>query len=431
MRPRSLFGRVALILFVGLVVAHALSFWLILRAQGQTALAMMINYLPKDIASSVAILERVPAAERPAWLERLARRNYRYTLDASPPGAPLASERLRGVVDAIGAALGPGHALTASVPAAGDGKQVQLDLRLRDGAPLTIALTPPPIEVSMWVSLVLVAQFSLLGVVTWTAVRLTTRPLAALADAADTLGPDFAGAPLREDGPREVARAAVAFNAMQRRIEDHLAERLQILAAVSHDLQTPIARMALRADLLDDPTLREKLHADLRVMQVLVEEGIAYARSAHVASEPPRRIDLHALLDSLVCDYGDAGRAVRLVGEWSHPFTTRPESLRRVVGNLVDNALAFATDVELAIEPDGDARVALVVRDRGPGIPPHELAAVLQPFHRVEGSRSRATGGTGLGLAIADQLTRGLGGTLTLANREGGGLEARVTLPAS
>jgi signal transduction histidine kinase len=218
---------------------------------------------------------------------------------------------------------------------------------------------------------------------------------------------------------------------MQRRIKDHLAERLHILAAVSHDLQTPIARMGLRAALLDDPVLREKLQGDLRAMQVLVEEGIAYARSAHGTTEPPRRIDLHALLDSLVCDYGDAGRAVRLTGRWDRPLTTRPESLRRIIGNLVDNALAFASDVEIAVEPETGERIAIAVRDRGPGIPPAELGAVLQPFHRLEGSRSRATGGTGLGLAIADQLTRGLGATLTLINRESGGLEVRVSLPAN
>jgi signal transduction histidine kinase len=308
--------------------------------------------------------------------------------------------------------------------------QVWLQLRLHDGSPLTITLAPPPLAVSMWVILILGAQLGLLGCFGWIAVRLTTRPLADLAEAADALGPDLAGATLREDGPLEVARAAAAFNAMQRRIRDHLAERLQILAAVSHDLRTPIARMGLRAALLDDPALREKLQSDLHAMQVLVEQGIAYARSAHATAEPSRRIDLHALLDSLVCDYVDAGRAVRLTGGLDRPLTTRPDTLRRVVGNLVDNALAFATDVEIAVEPATNGHVAVVVRDRGPGIPPEELARVLQPFRRLEASRSRATGGTGLGLAIADQLTQALGGRLTLANRAGGGLEARVALPA-
>ncbi len=131
---------------------------------------------------------------------------------------------------------------------------------MHDGTPLTVKLSPPPLEVSL---LILSIQLAFLELFTWIAVRLTTRPLATLADAADAFGPDLARGALREDGPLEVTRAAVAFNAMQRRIKDHLAERVQMLAAVSHDLQIPIARMRLRADLLDDPAVRKKLQSDL------------------------------------------------------------------------------------------------------------------------------------------------------------------------
>lgn len=428
---RSLAGRIALILFAGLVVAHALAFWLILAAQGQTSLAMMLGYLPKDIASSVAILERVPAAERAEWLPRIGRRNYAYVLRAAESGTPVMKARTRAVVAAVATALGPTYHVDAVVPAgANESREVSLQLSLHDGTPLTIALAPPPLTISPWVALVLAGQLGAIAGLTWLAVRVATRPLADLARAVDALGPELVGAPLPEHGPREVAGAAVAFNAMQRRIQEHLAERLQILAAISHDLQTPIARLALRADLLDDPMLRDKLQHDLRAMQHLVEQGIAYARSAHAVAEPARRVDLHALLDSLVCDYGDAGRVVRLEGRWRAPLTTRPETLRRIVTNLVDNALKFGADVSLAVEPAPPDGVAIVVRDRGPGIPEGELEAVRQPFHRVEGSRSRDTGGSGLGLAIADQLTRALGGRLTLSNRDGGGLAAQVTLAA-
>ena len=164
-------------------------------------------------------------------------------------------------------------------------------------------------------------------------------------------------------------------------------------------------------------------------MQHLVDQGIAYARSVHASTEPPCRIDLHALLDSLVCDYADAGQRVSLESRWSAPVVTRPETLRRIVTNLVDNALKFGDDVRLAVEAGPSGGFTIVVRDRGPGIPEPELAAVLRPFHRVDGSRSRDTGGSGLGLAIADQLTRALGGTLLLRNRSAGGLSARVSLP--
>jgi len=240
--PGSLFGRVALILFFGLVVAHVLSFWLILREQAQTAMTMMVNYLPKDIAASVAILERVPAAERAAWLGRIERRNYGYALEATPGGEPVQSARAQMVIAAIGNALGPTYVVTATVPAnAVDPMQMRLHLRLHDGTPLTITLSPPSLAVSVWVLLILSLQLVVLGLFTWIAVRLATRPLAHLARAADALGPDLAGDPLPESGPEEVARAAVAFNAMQRRIKDHVAERMRILAAISHDLQTPLA----------------------------------------------------------------------------------------------------------------------------------------------------------------------------------------------
>jgi signal transduction histidine kinase len=227
----------------------------------------------------------------------------------------------------------------------------------------------------------------------------------------------------------EVVRAAKAFNAMQRRIADQLAERMQILAAVSHDLQTPITRMRLRADLLDSAALRDKLHGDLNAMQALVEEGIAYARSAQGITELPCRTDLYALLDSVVCDYVDAGQDIRLTGRFDRPLVTRPHAVRRVITNLVDNAIKFGRDVEIAIDAEPAERVSIAVRDRGPGILPTELKAVLHPFYRVENSRNRETGGTGLGLAIAQQLVAALGGTLTLLNRDGGGLEARFSLP--
>jgi signal transduction histidine kinase len=164
-------------------------------------------------------------------------------------------------------------------------------------------------------------------------------------------------------------------------------------------------------------------------VQVLVREGIAYARSTQGVSETSRATDLHALLDSLVCDYIDAGRSVRIVGRYDRPFVTRPHALRRIITNLTDNALKFATDVEIFAESKPPGRVSIIVRDRGPGIHPHELKAVFQPFHRVENSRNRETGGTGLGLAIAQQLTMALAGDLTLSNREDGGLEARLSLP--
>jgi signal transduction histidine kinase len=427
--PRTLFGRVALILFAGLAAAHILSFALLMQERSQSSAAMMAAYVVRDVAGSVAILERASRPERGEWLKLLDRPNYRYRLEAAPSGNSAPTGPAATVLSMLNQQLGPAYAWTASAPgAASEPLQLSLHTRLKDGTPLTVELLPPKMSLSPWVAVALTLQLALLGLFTWIAVAIATGPLARLQRAADALGPDMSGAPLAEDGPREVARAAAAFNAMQRRIADHVSERIRIVAAISHDLQTPITRMRLRADLLDDDALRRKLHHDLHEMQVLVEQGIDFARASRDGAEIPCATDLHALLDSLICDYTDAGANVRLSGDAGAPVTTRPRAVRRIVANLIDNALKFGSDVEVKIAREG-AAIAMSVLDRGPGIPSEKLQSVLQPFVRLEESRSRETGGSGLGLAIAQQLATALGGSLTLSNRAGGGLQAQLSLP--
>jgi signal transduction histidine kinase len=258
-----------------------------------------------------------------------------------------------------------------------------------------------------------------------------TRPLAQLSAAADDLGPDLKAQRLAEEGPTEVAHAARAFNAMQQRIAGYMSERVEILAAISHDLQTPITRMRLRTDLMDDAHDREKFRQDLDAMHSLVREGVTYARTLHGAAEPPLRIDADALLESMVADYEDVGQQVRLEGKAGAPIVSRPHALRRILMNLIDNALKFGSEVRLRVHAEEDGRLVLSVLDNGPGIPPDELDAVLKPFYRVESSRNRSTGGTGLGLAIAHQLAMAMGAELTLKNRAEGGLEARLALDAA
>jgi signal transduction histidine kinase len=284
----------------------------------------------------------------------------------------------------------------------------------------------PPL--SPWLPGVLLGQLALLIACTWLAVRIAIRPLARLANAVDTLDPNAHPVMLDEQGPIEVAHAARAFNAMQTRIAAYLKERMQLLAAISHDLQTPITRMKLRAEFMDDSVEKDKLWNDLGEMEHLVREGVAYARSIHGSTEESRRTDLDAFLDSLVFDYQDMGKDVRLIGKSAAVIDTRPQALRRVLVNPTDNALKFAGAAEVWVEAHKDS-LAITVMDRGPGIADAELAHVLQPFYRVENSRNRDTGGTGLGLAIAQQLAMALGGSLTLSNREGGGLCAVLRLP--
>jgi len=435
--PRTLFGRVTMIVCGGLALAHLLTILIILRERGDQGLAMMSAYLGRDVAASVAMLDRLSPTERAAWLPRLARQNYHYTLDAAPLEPPSRHALAAPLTQAIVAELGAARVGTM-VPDAAASQQgtpkftapgLHLALRLQDGAPLTLWLSPPRPLVSRTTLLLLALQLSTLALAAWFGVRLAVRPLAQLADAARTLTPGRNHISLSEAGPQEVAQAARAFNAMQARIEAHLAERMQLLAAISHDLQTPITRMRVRTDGLADNTLRGKLQADLAEMQALVEEGLAYARTAHAEQEPICRVDLNALLDGLVCDARDAGHQVDLIGQLDQPVDTRLQALRRVVSNLLDNAIKFGGSAQVLLEARGTA-VCIRVRDSGPGIPPEALQAVLQPFVRLDSSRNRDTGGTGLGLAIAHQLALALPAQLVLRNRPEGGLEACLTLMA-
>ena len=420
----TLFHRLVLILLPSLVLAQALTFGFVLAERGLVMRGMMVSYLAADVASSVAMLDRLPANERPGWLPRLERANYKLVLDA-PANGNAASP----VADALAQALAqPVSAQDAPAP----GVELRLGLRLRDGTPLAVDVAAPRLRLSPWLLAALAGQLALLGAGCWLAVRQATRPLAQLAAAARALRPGQPPPALPHTGPREVADAARAFERMHQRIAEHLRERSQMLGAIAHDLQTPITRMRLRADLLDDAPLRDKLHADLGQMQHLVEQGLAYARSAHAVQEPEAPTDLTALLQSAVADYEDAGQPVQFA-EWPGGsgaiVRTRPQALRRAVGNLIDNALKFggAAEVLLTLQ---DGRPAILVQDRGPGIPAQEMDKVLQPFYRIEASRNAATGGTGLGLAIVAQLAPHCHAALRLSPREGGGLVAGMAFDA-
>jgi len=282
--------------------------------------------------------------------------------------------------------------------------------------------TPP--ESLLASLLALIVGVSLLS---WLAVRIATRPISQLAAAADALGADPERTPIDLRGPVEVARAAQAFNRMQQRIRQHVGERMRILAAISHDLQTPITRLRLRAELVDDDGLRAKIQADLDAMQALVKEGLAYARSLD-ATAVEQAIDLEGLIDALREDAVDMGWDVKVSGRIDAPCYGRVDALRRALWNLIENGVKFGARVEIALAQTA-ATFEIHIRDLGPGLPHAELEKVFEPFYRTETSRNRETGGTGLGLAIARNLLRAQGGEVHLANHPDGGLEATVMLP--
>ena len=426
--PSTLRARLFLILFTGLAIAYGLSFSILFIERYMSAKAVMLGTLENDLATSIAILDRLPAGERADWLDRLSRGNYRLVLGPGIAGVPEMSGRGAEITGKIQEAVGHRFPLRVeSIP--GDVRRLQGHLTLSDGSPLTIDVTPRGVmPIAEWLPYVFAVQMALLVICTWFAVRQVIRPLGDLAAAADALDPNRKGPPLSETGPSEVAHAARAFNAMRDRIAHYLEERVQILAAISHDLQTPITRMRLRADMADDSPERDKLVHDLGEIERLVQDGIAYARSAHGNGEKVSRIDLASFIDSIAYDYQDTGKAVTVAGVVQGTASTKPHALRRILSNFIDNAVKFAGAAEISVERWGEGDIVITVLDRGPGIPEEMLEAAMQPFFRLEQSRNRETGGSGLGLAIAQQLAAALGGSVRLYNRAGGGLAAEVTI---
>lgn len=257
--------------------------------------------------------------------------------------------------------------------------------------------------------------------------RWATRPLRELAVAAERFSLDEAPHPLPERGPSEVRRAAQAFNTMRERIQHLVAERTQALAAVSHDLRTPITRLRLRSELLDDDATRRLIDADLGEMETMIDSTLEYLRGG-ISSEPIRPIDLVSVVETIVDEQIDQGRRIALGGIAHGRVLGRLTALKRAFWNLIGNAVKFGDTVTVEIR-DTRTELIVIVADDGPGIPEADMERVFQPFARLEESRGRETGGSGLGLTIARAVIRSHGGEVLLSNHPEGGLKVRISLP--
>ncbi|MCP4386519.1 MAG: HAMP domain-containing protein [Hyphomicrobiales bacterium] len=279
-----------------------------------------------------------------------------------------------------------------------------------------------------WSSVIsaVVMAVAILAIVGFTA-RRVTRPLAALADSAEAFGRGGPSRPLPETGPGEVRRLTAAFNRMQERLERFIADRTRMLAAIGHDLRTPITSLRLRAELLDDDEARTRMIATLDDMQAMAEAALAFTRD-DAAAEPVRTVDLGALTESLCDDLSTLDHDVVFQGEERIPYACRPAALKRALGNLIENAVRYGARAQVSLEstPSGPK---LIITDDGPGIPEDRMDEVFKPFVRLEASRSRETGGVGLGLAIARSIVLAHGGEIVLSNRTAGGLRVEVRLP--
>ena len=269
-------------------------------------------------------------------------------------------------------------------------------------------------------------QFISLMIAAWYGAKLLSRPIQRLSDAAERLSENLDSPPLDESGPREARQAAHTFNLMQQRIREQVQQRARMLGAVSHDLRTPLSRLKLRLEQIDDEKLQGQMRQDLNDMIGMLDATLTYLHEQRT-SEALQLMDVQALVESLCENAQDQGADVEVSGHCA-PLQVQPMALRSCINNLMDNALRYAGQARIELQ---DQREQLLIRviDHGPGIAADQREAVFEPFYRLEGSRNRNSGGVGLGMTIAREAAQRLGGQLNLQETPGGGLTAIIRLP--
>ncbi len=432
--PDRLGGRIVLVLLIGLTALHLGSLWLH-QIDIETLLGTDREaQLAERLVSAHRALTGLDVGKRDQTAHDLstASLDLHWTAtstvrlsDTAEPRIGALRVRIQALLPELAAAdlhLGHGDGIMT-----GDARHTLLGaLRLPDGswlnfsAALFRAVVP---EHAMLLSTSAMAVgILLLGLLV---VRLIERPLRALADAADRIGAPGPIFQVLERGPYEVRHAARAFNRMQERIDRLISDRTRALAAVSHDLRTPIARLRLRAGFVENAELQRQIDGDLEEIDTMISSTLAYLRGDQ-DQEVPRATNLAAILETLCDDAADLGKHTRYTGPPHARFTGRPVALKRAFANLIDNAVHHGGEalVHLAVTAE---TIDIRVEDAGPGIPEAAMETVFEPFHRLDTARGR--GGSGLGLTIARQVVESHGGKISLENRREGGLRITVTLP--
>jgi signal transduction histidine kinase len=461
--PKSLFGQTLLILLAGLIISHAIGSWIYTADREQAVRAVGGLAAAQRVANLTRLVQEAPREWRGRIVAALSDQTFRVSLSAQPPAiSPSDDDALVAVairdflVEQL--SLGPAHhpRVSAALPdGAGFGgrhpmmgrgpmmhgfggfgpfggfRNLQVAVPLSDGQWLSFATAlpagGPSFSRQFLVSMGIMALI-ILAVTVW-AVRRVTTPLASLSAAAERLGNDLNAPPMPEAGTVETRQASRAFNAMQVRLRGLIENRTRMLAAISHDLRTPLTLLRLRAENVENPTDRDKMLATIAEMDAMVTATLQFARD-EVSAEPRRPTDLTALLASTVDDMADTGLPVSMEPAETIICECQPASLKRALTNLLDNAVKYGKRGRAAIRTTAQA-VEITIDDNGPGLPEDELVQVFQPFYRVEGSRNRETGGIGLGLAIALSIVQAHSGALKLSNRPEGGLRACLMLPIS
>jgi signal transduction histidine kinase len=442
----SLLIRMVLVMFVTIGAAQLISGALIYSDSRNQSFTFGVAEESPKLADIIQLLKAVDPVDRRAALERLADTNEKNWIVAQPEpsgqgqvpvgrvsgisegrSSPLEQVKVAPVQGTVKPDItllspkGPGK-LSNKPPSVCD-----VQLQLTDGTKYVVrTITPITKPLPPWYVHALILLIILVCGALFVA-RAVTQPLSRLVQAADSLGQGLKHPPLPEKGPPELRRAAHAFNTMQDRLRRYLDGRTRILAAMSHDLKTPITRLRLRAEAVTDPQIHAKFVADLDDMQRMVQSSLDMLQGIE-SDEQFQLVDLNALVATLAEDFAELGFPVEVTGRAHAPLSVRAQGLRRALVNLLQNAQQHASFVSLNVEDTG-AEVIFSLRDNGPGLPEEELERVFEPFYRMESSRNRETGGTGLGLSIARDIVQSHGGELTLTNACSGGLEATLRLP--
>ncbi len=301
-------------------------------------------------------------------------------------------------------------------------------VQLTDGSWLMFSIPSRSWGLGQWQRNLILILLVLLStaLVALIATRHLARPLQQFAEGARRFGVDFRAPPIEPIGPKEIRQAILAFNAMQAQLQHFIKDRTQMLAAISHDLRTPLTRMRLRGEFIDDPDQQQRLFRDVDEMQAMINSSLEFFRD-DARLEQATQFDLAELLQTLIDDYRDQAIDIAFSGPAHLVYFGRPLGLKRVVTNLLDNAIKYACEPAIELSGD-DEQVTVVILDRGPGIPVESQEQVFVPFYRLEGSRNKNTGGVGLGLSAARAIVLEHGGSLTLSNRKIGGLQVNVVL---
>ena len=433
---KSLSGRVFLVLLSGIIAAACLTLWFALGERQNSLIQSRESHFLERAEQLIMALDALPAESRSEFLKMLPRLGVRIGLEPDMRDAlPYNTLNASAMADKLGVEFHVTSLQFVPCPLFGGpglmGSCESMAITLRDGSLISLVLLPPrnplpPISPDFYQYL-LIFLFCI-AALAFLVARMVIRPLQQLSKAALDLGNDINHPPLSVAGATELRQASSAFNKMQARIRHHIEQRTHMLAAITHDLQTPLTRLRLRIEKVADAELRDKLIADLLAMQDMVREGLLLARSMD-SPEQQQVVNLDSLLDSVVTDAADAGQPVTLKGKSNMSVKAQPQALVRCVNNLIDNAIKYGNSANVTVQKESNQSVSVRIRDSGTGMPTDELEKVFTPFYRLENSRCRERGGTGLGLTIARNICEHHGGTLILTNHPQGGLEAILTLP--